>query len=98
MINRSELLQRALERSTRVGDLLLAREDEELEQINALAEEMINKEYSAPSRARPCQGEASACLQCYEANPENPTACAETVQAYSTCARQAASTLLRAQA
>ena len=98
MISRSELLQRALERSTRVGDFLVIREEEELAQINALAEDLINKQYSAPSRARPCQGQAAACLQCYESNHENPTACAEAVNAYSTCAREAASSLLRAQA
>jgi hypothetical protein len=88
-IRRSELLQRALERSHRLGDMLLAREDEELEQINQLAEEIIRKEYSSPSQERPCQSEAAACLQCYEINSENPTACEDAVNAYSMCAREA---------
>ncbi|KAG7666893.1 hypothetical protein Ndes2526B_g04619 [Nannochloris sp. 'desiccata'] len=93
-IRRSELLRRALERSHRVGDLLLAREDEELEQIDQLAEEIIKKENSQPSRARPCQSEAAACLQCYKLNSENPTVCESAVNAYSTCAREAAATVL----
>ncbi len=97
-IRRSELLQRALERSHRVGDILLARENEELEQIDQLAEEIINKEYSSPSRERPCQSEAAACLQCYELNSENPTACEAAVNAYSLCAREAAATVLHAEA
>ena len=97
-IRHSELLQRALERSHRVGDMLLAREDEEIQQIDQLAEEIINKEYKSPSRDRPCQSEAAACLQCYEANSENPTVCEDVVYAYSSCAREAASTVLHARA
>jgi len=95
-IRRSELLKRALERSRRVGDMLLAREDEELEQIDQLAEEIIKKEYRSPSRERPCQSEAAACLQCYEMNSENPTVCETAVNAYSSCAREAAATVLHA--
>ena len=95
-IRRSELLQRALERSQRVGDLLLAREDEEIRKIEALAEELISREYSAPHSVRPCQNEASACLSCYSSNPDNPTVCADVVEAYSTCARGAASAVIRA--
>lgn len=97
-IRRSELLQRALDRSHRVGDMLLAREDEEFEQIDQLAEEILKKEYSSPSRERPCQSEAAACLQCYEMNSENPTVCASAVDAYSSCAREAAATVLHAAA
>ena len=95
MIRRNESIQRALERSQRVGNLLLTREEEELARIDDLAEEMIQREYSTPSRERPCQGEASACLQCYETHADDPTACADVVDVYSKCARQAAASVLR---
>jgi hypothetical protein len=98
MIRRSEFLQRALERSRRVGDALLAREDEELEKIEGLAEELIEREYATPSRARPCQTEAADCLACYRDNAENPAACAGSVQAYSACAREATAAALRTEA
>lgn len=96
MVRRSELLQRALERSRRVGDALLVREDEEMEKIESLAEELIAREYAAPVRERPCQAEAANCLQCYRANAADPVACSDAVAAYSACAREATAAVLRA--
>lgn len=44
---------------------------------------------SAPSRAPPCQGEAAACLACYRESGEDALRCADAVDAYSRCAREA---------
>ena len=86
----SELLSRALQRSRRVGDMLLQREDQELAQIEALAEELAQREYTPPSREKPCGEHAAACLACYQQHPEEPTRCHTAVEAYAACARTAA--------
>jgi hypothetical protein len=80
---------RALERSRRIGDMLLAREEEELQKIQSLAEELINRELRIPSNGRPCEDKAAGCLRCYQEHAENPLACAEFVEAYRLCANQA---------
>ena len=97
MIHRHEWLQRALQSSQRVGDYLLTREEEELAKIKQLAEELVASKYKAPSKERPCQAQAAACLQCYEVTAD-PTLCAKHVETYSTCARSAASQLIQSKA
>lgn len=82
-------LAQAVERSRRVGSLLLKREDEELAKVGALAEELLAKEYQAPSRPLPCQEQAAECLRCYTEHTSDTLLCADAVRAYSDCSRQA---------
>jgi hypothetical protein len=96
MVRQSQLLTRALERTQRVGDLLLRREGDEERQVAALADELIAREYAAPSRERPCQDQARDCLACYQAHADDPTPCADAVAAYSRCARAASAEVLAA--
>lgn len=95
VVQQSKLLERALERSRRVGDMLLQREEEELRKIEELAEELIARQYKAPARERPCKDQAAACLACYESHPEDPTLCYDAVEAYAACTRQATKAALR---
>lgn len=88
IIRREDIL-RSLQRSQRIGELLLTREKEELEKINAFAEELIEREFTSPSKERPCQKEAAACLACYQSSSDDVMQCAEAVAAYSRCARSA---------
>ncbi|KAK9818419.1 hypothetical protein WJX72_012411 [[Myrmecia] bisecta] len=88
-LQRDKQLKRALERSTRAGALLLKAEREEVAQVDALAEELTQKEYRAPARPPPCQAEREACLYCYQDNYQDPLRCADKVEAFSQCARQA---------
>lgn len=82
-------LARALESSRRVGMLLLKHEDEELARIGALADELVAREYAAPSRPRPCQQQADDCVRCYAEHAADPLACAAAVRAYGECAQAA---------
>lgn len=82
-------LARALERSRRVGGMLLKAKDEELQRIGQLADELLAREFAAPQRPRPCQAEADACVRCYADNAADPLACGPSVEAYSACAKAA---------
>lgn len=97
-MQQSEMLSRALERSQRIGDLLVQREEAELQQVSALAEELIQREYSAPSREQPCRLQAGACLECYQQRADDITQCDAAVAAYAACARQASAAVLQAKA
>lgn len=72
-----------------MGNLLLKAEGEELRRIDALAAELVAREYAAPSRPRPCRQQADDCVRCYADNAGDPLACAAAVEAYSSCVRAA---------
>mmetsp|Transcript_924 Transcript_924/g.2820 ORF Transcript_924/g.2820 Transcript_924/m.2820 type:complete len:172 (+) Transcript_924:160-675(+) len=78
-----------LNRSRRVGGLLLRHEDDELAQVQQYAEELLDHEYRAPSRKPPCVADRDACLACYTSHPKDPLACASSVSAYKACAQSA---------
>jgi len=92
---KNEDLSHALQRSHRVGDMLLQREEEELVKIEQLADELIHRQYQAPARERPCQQHAAACLACYNKNSDDPTECSGEVEAYAACAREASASVIR---
>lgn len=79
----------SLQHSRRVGSLLLAHEQEELAQVEKMADELLASEYCAPSGEPACQAEASDCLDCYRQHPGAPLECAAAVDAYSRCSRRA---------
>lgn len=54
-----------------------------------LADELVAREFAAPQRPRPCQGEADECVRCYADNAADPLACGPAVEAYSACAKAA---------
>jgi len=89
LVRADRSLARALERSRRVGSLLLKHEDEEISRVGQLAEELVSREYAAPSRPRPCQQEAQDCVRCYAEHVADPLACAAAVEAYGACAKAA---------
>lgn len=80
---------RALDRSRRVGGMLLKAEAEEVGAVSALADELLASEYAAPSRPKPCQAQAAECVRCYADHAGDPLACAPAVDAYSACAKAA---------
>lgn len=86
------MLQRALQRSDYINDMLLIREREEMTKIESMAEDLIMREQSIHRKARPCLQESAACLQCYMDNPNDPTLCGDLANSYLKCA-QAASDL-----
>uniref|UniRef100_A0A7S0RHF0 CHCH domain-containing protein n=1 Tax=Chlamydomonas leiostraca TaxID=1034604 RepID=A0A7S0RHF0_9CHLO len=81
-------LAHALARSKRVGDALLKAEEEELSKIQALEGELLSK-YSFPIKARPCQQEEAACVNCYSQHSDDPLKCGGLVDAYFQCANKA---------
>ncbi|KAL6783647.1 COX23 [Auxenochlorella protothecoides x Auxenochlorella symbiontica] len=81
-------LAHALERSRRVGRLLLKTEEAELGSITRLADELLASEYNAPSRPQPCKEAAAAATACYEAKTADPLACAPAVEAYVRCSQK----------
>lgn len=89
LIREDAAVRRALEGSRRVGDMLVKAHQQEAQQITQLADELMKKEYIAPTREAPCQREQQACLDCYRNNKTAPTKCAELVQGYSKCAQSA---------
>lgn len=88
-------LARALDRSRRVGGMLLKAESEEMGAVSALAEELLASEYAAPARPKPCQQQAADCVACYAQHAGDPLACAPAVDAYSACAKAAWQEALR---
>ncbi|KAK9835117.1 hypothetical protein WJX84_003325, partial [Apatococcus fuscideae] len=58
-------VQQALEKSSRVGKLLLKNEQEELQSISQFADDLIRGEYSLPNKEAPCSKQRERCLQCY---------------------------------
>jgi hypothetical protein len=82
-------LAAALERSRRVGGLLLRHEDAELAAVGQLAEELVQREFATPSRPRPCAQQADDCVRCYAEHADDSLACAPAVEAYGACAKAA---------
>lgn len=50
------------------GDLLLRQEETEIPVIEKKAQELLAKEYQAPVKTMPCEGQRHECLQCYKDN------------------------------
>lgn len=89
MIHRNKILQRALQRSDYVNDMLLIREREEMQKIDGMAEDLIMREQSIHRKARPCLQESAECLQCFMENPNDPTLCEDLTDSYLRCAHAA---------
>jgi len=93
IIAKSTLLSKALETSKHVNDLLLAREEEEMEKIDALSREILEKEaekYHLNVEAKervPCGEFERRVLQCY-AEHKDPLQCKSVVDEYASCSRQ----------
>ncbi|PSC69439.1 cytochrome c oxidase assembly [Micractinium conductrix] len=82
-------LAAALQRSRRVGGLLLRHEEAELAAANQLADELVAREFAAPSRPHPCSQQADDCVRCYTEHASDSLACAAAVEAYGACAKAA---------
>ena len=82
-------LAAALQRSRRVGGLLLRHEEAELAAANQLADELVAREFAAPSRPHPCSQQADDCVRCYTDHPSDTLAFAAAVEAYGACAKAA---------
>ena len=79
-------LNRALQSSRQVGDLLLKQEEEELAKIRAMSETMAAR-FSLLTRHAPCEEQRLAVLGCYQANSD-PLQCSSYVKAYSGCTQK----------
>jgi len=84
-----------LAQSKRVGGLLLKQEEQELQQIEQHAQELLDQQHKNPVRPEPCQGEKLACLTCYQEHAKDPLACAGLVQQYSACAKAVRGSLMQ---
>ncbi|KAI3429569.1 hypothetical protein D9Q98_005656 [Chlorella vulgaris] len=89
LVMQDRSMARLLERSKRVGTMLLKADGEEVERIDELAGELLAREYATPSRPRPCTQQADDCVRCYANHAADPLACAAAVDAYSACAKAA---------
>ena len=69
-IQQDPQLQQALETSSRIADLLLKNEQEELQRVSSYAQQLIDHEYRAPAREMLCKAEQAACLSCYQQHPD----------------------------
>jgi hypothetical protein len=92
MISKSKALSKALETSKHVNNLLLAREEEELEKIDKISRQLLENEalkYGLDTEKReekPCGQEEAEVLRCYLEHTEHPLRCREIVKLYSKCA------------
>ncbi|GMH37297.1 hypothetical protein BSKO_05170 [Bryopsis sp. KO-2023] len=80
-------LRNALVGANKVGDLLLKREEAEVDKVNAYAQEMIDQGYQVRERPVPCEAEREACSKCYEGG--DVFGCRGAVDAYAKCAGEA---------
>ncbi|KAK9863453.1 hypothetical protein WJX84_012093 [Apatococcus fuscideae] len=83
-----EHIQHALERSRRVGQLLLRREQDELETVKQYADDLIQNEYRLPQNEAPCSQQRDGCLQCYQDHEQDCWRCKPEVDAYTACVHQ----------
>ena len=79
-------LNRALQSSRQVGDLLLKQEEEELVKIRSMSEKMSTRFTQSTKRA-PCEEQRLAVLGCYQSNAD-PLRCSGAVKAYSECSKK----------
>ena len=92
MIAKSKALSKALETSRHVNDLLLAREEEELEKIDKLSREILEKEAekynldTEKKEEKPCGEEEALLLRCYLEHAEDPLCCRQAAHLYTSCA------------
>jgi hypothetical protein len=96
MIMKSKTLSKALETSRLVNDLLVAREEEELEKIDKLSREILEREAekygldvekeAESEEARLCGVEEGLVARCYREQAEDPLVCRGLVDSYVKCA------------
>lgn len=96
MISKSKALSKALETSRLVNDLLVAREEEELEKIDKLSREILEREAEKygldvekeadSEEARLCGVEEGLVARCYREQVEDPLKCGGLVDLYVKCA------------
>jgi hypothetical protein len=79
-------LNRALQSSRQVGDLLLKQEEEELLKIRAMSDKMAAR-FASSIKHAPCEEQRLAVLGCYEADSD-PLRCSSFVKAYSACTQK----------
>eukprot|EP00882_Tetradesmus_deserticola_P017967 GHRQ01019278.1.p1 GENE.GHRQ01019278.1~~GHRQ01019278.1.p1 ORF type:complete len:148 (+),score=46.82 GHRQ01019278.1:314-757(+) len=85
-------LQQSLQQSRRIGELLLKAEEQEVAAVKQHADELIGR-YSAAPRARACEQEQLACIECYQQHPTDALACSSLVDAFFACSQRAAGQL-----
>ena len=96
MIAKSKALSKALETSRLVNDLLVAREEEELQKIDRMSREILEREaekygvdvekQAEDEDARLCSEEEGMVARCYKEQAEDPLKCRGLVDLYVKCA------------
>ncbi|CAG9462037.1 unnamed protein product [Pedinophyceae sp. YPF-701] len=84
-----EKYRRALQKSKRMGALLIRRAEEELQQVKEDAAALLAAEYTAPCREDACRAERQASTACLKAHAKDPWACAGEFGAFERCAAAA---------
>mmetsp|Transcript_22278 Transcript_22278/g.69326 ORF Transcript_22278/g.69326 Transcript_22278/m.69326 type:complete len:149 (-) Transcript_22278:159-605(-) len=79
----------ALQRSRRVGGMLLKSEAEEMIKVRNLVNDLHSREFRPPRTKPACGSEKDACLSCYSVNSGDPLRCAKEVKAFTSCTRAA---------
>lgn len=85
-----EAIKSVLQESERVVEKLENQESNMLQELNQRAKELRDKEFKLPyQNPLPCAAARAACLQCYKEHAKDPLKCAQVVQDFADCARQA---------
>lgn len=95
LVEKNNVLSKALERSKEVNRLLLVREEEELKKIEKLASDILEEENAEmellpehPGHAVPCGEYKRHVLECYNRNVGAEYRCRTVVDEYSACSRR----------
>ena len=84
-LKESEEIRGALRRSRKVGKLLLKREDEELEKINAQADELGQLPTMKDPSSDACRLDREAVAACCEQHADGVLGCVSLIDAYAAC-------------
>lgn len=94
LIAKNKILSKALQTSKHVNDLLLAREEEEMEKIDKLSRDILEKEavkYDLDvehEEKAPCEAYEERVLRCYLEHAGDPFKCRSVVEEYAECGQR----------
>lgn len=94
LIEKNKILAKALQTSKHVNDLLLAREEEEMQKIDRLSRDILEKEaikYHLDvehEEEAPCEVYEEKVLRCYLDHAGDPFKCRSVVEEYAECGKR----------
>lgn len=81
-------IYKVLEEAEKLSEKIQKQEEKELEKVKQLAQDLLDKQFRAPSHPIPCQTEKELCLQCYKGSTQSPLDCAEVVRVFKECSQR----------